>query len=663
LLDEVASGTVRVVRRAGEIPSPFTSELIFQFTAAHLYEWDDPKRSDRQPAGSVVDEDLLEPMLRDGRSDEWLLPQAIGRVDNRLRSNGRPPRTADEMAEHLRLLGDLAPSELSGPMEAFLAELRAAGRALALELPGTREPLRWISAEEESLYSNAFSRSGQPGAEARESIIRRFLQTHALIGLTDLTGRYPISAVEAHDLLERWSEGGKVVRVGQNGATATEARWADRENLTEMRRVTLALRRRESLAVPPEVFAEFLLRRQHVHPATRGEGPAFVELVLEQLQGLAAPAAFWEHEILPRRVRGYRQAWLDLALDRGDWLWCAAGAARDDPRVAFYCRDFVGRSDVDPTSAELSADAQHLVQVLDRYGASYATDLARLAGIEPSRARRALVELLHCGLVTNDRFDPVRAGSQDALRALSDASVSRRAGTLFSPRPRRSLSARPEGRWSRLSSPGGDTEARRLAWAAVLVERYGVLAREVIDLEPSAPPWSELAPLLSRSEWRGELRRGYFVEGLSGVQYASEDAATELARLAAAPSDGACLVFICSTDPANIYGAGAPLDIELLDGGVARLPRLPGNYIVLRAGSPVLIVESHGKRLTGLPAASQADIDSALNLLPGLTGPGQRILKVETYNGVPAALSAASGRLAELGFVRDYPGMAYYAGS
>ena len=155
-------------------------------------------------------------------------------------------------------------------------------------------------------------------------------------------------------------------------------------------------------------------------------------------------------------------------------------------------------------------------------------------------------------------------------------------------------------------------------------------------LEPWAPSWGELAPLLSRSEWRGELRRGYFVEGLSGVQYASEDAAAELARLASASAsaDAAPLVLVCTTDPANLYGAGAPLDVELLEGGVARLPRLPSHFLVLRAGRPVLIIESFGKRLTGLASASQADIDSALNLLPGFTGPDRRILKVEMYNGV-----------------------------
>jgi ATP-dependent Lhr-like helicase len=214
-----------------------------------------------------------------------------------------------------------------------------------------------------------------------------------------------------------------------------------------------------------------------------------------------------------------------------------------------------------------------------------------------------------------------------------------------------------------LKGQKGDAQDRLLAWASVLLERYGVLTREVLALEPSAPSWGDLAPLLARAELRGELRRGYFVEGLSGVQYASEEAASELARLAAALEGGEPpLVLVCTTDPANIYGAGAPLDIELLGGGSARLPRLPGNFLVLREGRPILIIESHGKRLTGLPWASEFAMNSALIFLLGLTGPTRRILKVDTYNGLPAAESMAAERLAELGFVRDYPGMVYYDG-
>jgi ATP-dependent Lhr-like helicase len=696
LLEEVTTGKIRVERRRGEIPSPFTSELIFLFTAAHLYEWDEPKRSDREPISAVVDLDLLEPLLRGGSLDDWLLPQAVSRVESRLRRLGRPPRSADEMAERLRRLGDLTPSEVSGPMDAMLEELCLSGRALRMDLPGTSEPARWISAEEAASYRSAFLSATGANQEARESIVRRFLETHALIGLAELTARYPIPALDAAELLERWCEAGKVVRLG-NPDLPGETRWAERENLAEIRRVTVAVRRRESLAVLPEVFAHYLLRRQLVHPATRGAGPASVELVLERLQGFAASASAWETEILPRRVRDYQPRWLDDVLARGAWLWRAIGTGDAEPSVAFFLRDFPGPVAGAADLPELSSLEQQVLEFLERHGASFATDVARIAGIDPSQVRRALRELTGRGLVTNDRFDPLRDGSDPTLDALAAASVSRRAGLSLRARPRRAARAVPEGRWWRIAAAGDDAEARLLAWAGVLSERYGVLTREVVALEPSAPSWGDLAPLLARAEWRGDIRRGYYVEGLSGVQYATEEAAAELPRLAAlqpaamalpseqsfdtggtrppeadsaggqraqdtATADPARFVLVGTTDPANIYGAGAPLDIELLEGGVARLPRLPGNFLVQSDGRPVLIIEAYGKRLTALPWAARSDIKSALSFLVSLTGPTRRILKVETYNGAPAAQSPAAAWLLELGFVRDYPALAYYAG-
>jgi ATP-dependent Lhr-like helicase len=718
-LEAIQEGTIRVVRRQAEIPSPFTSELIFLFTAAHLYQWDEPRRSDRRPAASVVDADLLEPLLHGGPLDDWLDPQAVGRVDHRLRRLGRPPRTPDEMAEHLRLLGDLTPAEISGPMPRLLAELHDAGRALVIELSGTADRLRWIATEEEPLYRTAFPQAcatGQGGVAGIEpvgpavpaeadcasgplpagttgppvaipapipatpswsgarlsprdeaalsTIVQRFLRTHALIGLSDVTARYPISAAEATELLERWFEEGKAVRLDETGAPG-EARWVERDNLAEMRRATLAARRHECPAVAPEVFADFLLRWQHVHPLTQGEGPAFVEGVLEQLQGYGLSAVLWETEVLFRRVKDYRPAWLDEVLGRGAWFWRAERAARDELRIAFFPRDSLLAPEGMPETetAELTLEECEVLAQLDRSGASFATDLARASGLEPSRVRCALVELMGRGRVTNDRFDPLRPGSQSTLQALTEAASARRDRHSLRIRPRRSILGQPEGRWSRLSRPaGGDAENRLLAWAGVLLERYGLVTREVVALDQAAPDWGELAPLLARAEWRGELRRGYFVEGLSGVQYATADAAQELARLAIPPETSPPLVLLSTMDPANLYGAGAPLDVELLDGGAARLPRLPGNFLVLRQGRPILIIESYGRRLTALPWAPQTDIDSALKFLPSLTGPSRRILKVEMYNGLFAVESPAVAGLTRLGFVRDYPGMTYYAG-
>jgi ATP-dependent Lhr-like helicase len=211
-------------------------------------------------------------------------------------------------------------------------------------------------------------------------------------------------------------------------------------------------------------------------------------------------------------------------------------------------------------------------------------------------------------------------------------------------------------------TPEADAEEALLAWAAALLDRYGVLTRETAALDPWAPPWRELAGVLGRAEWRGEVRRGFFVEGLSGVQYALDEAAQELARLAGARDEEAPPVLISTLDPANLYGSGAPLDVPLLDGGTARLLRSAANHLVLVAGRPVLIVEAHGRRLTGLASASEAELRAALRLLPTLAGPARRILKVESYNGTPTLSSPAAAWMAALGFVRDPPGMAFYAG-
>jgi ATP-dependent Lhr-like helicase len=161
---------------------------------------------------------------------------------------------------------------------------------------------------------------------------------------------------------------------------------------------------------------------------------------------------------------------------------------------------------------------------------------------------------------------------------------------------------------------------------------------------------------------RGEIRRGYFVEGLSGVQYVLSETGAELARLAARPTDSAPLWLLNTLDPANLYGSNAPFDIPLLEGGTARLSRSVSNFLVMKAGRPILIIEGFGRRLTGLGSASESEIQSALALLPSLAGPSRRVLKVETYNTAPALSSPAAPWLLSSGFVRDYPGVAYYAG-
>ncbi len=727
-LGEIEAGTIRVVTREGEVPSPFASDLIFKFTQTFLYQWDEPRR-DPPAGGDPVDLGLLDSLLE---------PSAIGRVEARLRGDGHPPRTPDEMAEALRRLGDLTPGELAGPMAGFVADLERQGRAVRIELAGTAEPSRFIGDEDAPLYEAAFGRKegrpvrlplppgegrgegrrrtkgarktpfqvpgdatpltpgpspggrgeadetslegdatpphpGPPPQGGREeehgetekdaavaTIVRRFLRSHALIGLDDLTARYPIGPAAATDLLERFADEGGLVRLDPVGGDESP-RWADRQNLEEVRRLSIAARRRESVAVPPEAFADFILRRQRVHPGARLEGSEAVGEVLEQLRGFAATAELWGSELLPRRVRDFRPARLDEALGSGERTWRAEASGKGEPLVAIVDRDFPALWPAREGVAEPTAPESLVLGHLGRRGASFAADIARETGLGPLAARQALDELARKGLATNDRFDPLRPGGRAMAEAL--AAASRPAPGRGRGPTRRTASRRPEGRWSLVPNPSlDDPEAAHLAWAWALLDRYGVLTRETAGLDPWAPPWRDLAPWLARAEMKGELRRGYFVEGLSGVQYAEAEAVEGLARAASELSRSAEPVLLSTLDPANLYGSGAPLDVPLLEGGTARLSRNSSNFLVLIQGRPVLIVEGSGRRLTGLASASEDELKRAISLLPTLAGPDRRVLKVETYNTAATLASPAAPWLAGAGFVRDPPGMAFYAG-
>ena len=125
-LDAVAAGAIRVVTRQGEIASPFASELIFRFTPTYLYQWDEPRRADLPAAGPAVDEDLLDPLLRDRT-------RSTARPAGRRPGRGPAPRPRPGPAHGRRdgrdapALGDLTPSELSGPMETLLASAGGGG--------------------------------------------------------------------------------------------------------------------------------------------------------------------------------------------------------------------------------------------------------------------------------------------------------------------------------------------------------------------------------------------------------------------------------------------------------------------------------------------------------------------------------------------------------
>jgi ATP-dependent Lhr-like helicase len=658
LLSDIRDGKVTVATRRAETPSPFASGLLFSFNAAYQYQYDDSESEGAGAAG--LDKQLLEQLVAPERQAHLLDPRAIHQVERRLRGLGAPPRTATEAAERLRRLGDLSPADLEGPTAAFLQELEADGRARRIELPRCREPLRWVAAEEEPFYRQAFGLEGVEPEQARAAgamIFARFLATHALVGLRDILDRYPFDPEWAQRQLEEWARTGRATPVRADDAAPLQ--WSAPENLEQVQRGSLALARREVIACPPPQFADFLLRWQGAHPSDRVGGADGLADALDRLQGLPLPADVWEQTVLPARVPSYQPRWLDEWIAGGAGVW----VAQDSGSLAILGRERLPQLAAPPGSElpSLGEDALRVLEVLSQRGASFVSDLVADNSMSPSACRAALWALARRGLVTNDRFDVARAWKEEGGR-MKDESKN---GLLHpsSYRLPRSRRLAAEGRWSVIPWGRPAPEGHSVAQATLLLHRYGVAAREMALLDPWALPWRVLYEVLSRMELAGAVRRGYFVEGLSGAQFALPEATRQLQDLCLPSNAAAPVVLLHSLDPANLYGAGAPFDIPLLDGGVRPLLRRAGNWLTLRAGRPILLIEQQGRRLTALASASGDDVAAAVACLPQLCGrgPTRHKLAVEEWNSQPVTTTEGRELLEAAGFVRDYQGMTLYA--
>ncbi len=665
LLADIAAGTIEVQTRRLEMPSPFAAGLLFAFTMAFMYQYDDVESDERR--SGPLDQALLDQLIGHAGRPLPLEPRAVSQVDRRLRNVGQPPRSKAETAEWLRRLGDVSHRELEGPVQGFLRELELDGTVKIIDLRTPADPERWILTEEADLYRTAFAADIDDAAKAQEAaaaILRRFLETHALIGLDDILERYPLERTWAIRQLEEWTKSGRLVRV--EAAQTEPLQWSAPENFAQMQRGTLSLLRREVMTCPAAQFADFVLRWQHVHPATQAHNSDGVRAILQRLQGCLVPIELWEQSILPARCRDYVPRYLDDLIAAGQWTWYC-GRAGESEAVAFVEREILPKlSPPSSANVELDQASSAILEALRSRGALFAADLAAQAGLPVPLTRACLWSLLRAGFATNDQYDILRKG--EPPRA-DEAPPMRSRGELraFLRDSRRRQSATwPEGRWSLMPWGQPDPESAAFLQARLLLDRFGLVSRELAVMSGTPTPWRVLYEILSRLELAGDVRRGYFVEGLSGAQFAWPDAARKLQESALPSHAEAPALLVHSLDPANLYGSGAALELPISAPEPRAFQRRAGNWLVAKAGRPVLVIEQHGKRLTTMPAAGDVELMQATDCLPDLLKrmPGRDVrhkLQVETWNDQPVTGTIGKDLLEHVGFVRDYQAMTLYA--
>ena len=605
--------------------SPYAASLLFDYVANYMYE-DDTPAAERRAQALSLDRDLLRELLGQEELRDLIDPGALEEVEEQLRGGARSP---DELHDLLRRRGDLREGEYP---EDLAEPLLAERRAVHIRVAGEQ---RLIAAEDAGRYRDAVGAMPPGGLpevfleaddEPVHSLVRRFARS-----------RGPFTTAEANERFGRRRRAGaararardELVR-GELRPGGSEREWCDPEVLRRLRRASLAALRREVEPAEQAALGRFL-------PSWHGIGRrASLREALVPLQGLALPVALWESDVLPRRVPATGPSSSTRSAPRARSSGSAPGStasrstsARTRPRSARRPRPTARRRRSTSGCGPRSAAARSSGTTCCSTPGSRPRRRCPRSGISSGRARSRTTPGRHCA----------QRGATRRRRHVRGpgASPAARAGEVTATQGRWSLTAR--------LFPG---RPDRRALAELLLERQGIITRDGVRGEGIPGGYGAVYGELKALETLGLCRRGYFVEGLGGAQFALGGAVERLRELRPKDGEEAEPLVLAAADPAQPYGAAIPWPKR----AGARAARVAGAHVVLLGGEPALYVERGGRSLVPLREPDEEWLRPAIAaLVAHVKAGGAKRLAVERFDSLPVGETEVISLLIDAGFV------------
>lgn len=662
LITMIHQGEIVTTHVRHDMPSPMAYAHLFNFVNNYMYENDAPK-AERKVQLFGLGRDALRSIVGEKGFRELFSNNAIQATV--AKAQGLDLLTKDPSPERIQYwlekVGDILPDEIpvlfkdniqtQVLVQEGLEQLCRSGQAVRLYVESIQDEMI-ISVIDRDLYQRVFttpSYSDTSRTEAVKILIRRFIHTHGPFSLSEFSSRYGLNPEEVHsELMLMLKEG--LVENGQFLPDGQGEEWCDVSLLKEIHRRSLSLARRE---VEPKEFPNLasLLARWQGTEVEKKHSEALTES-FNHLTYLWLPAQIWEEGILASRTSAYRPGLLDQLIASGQYLWRARGSSASfeirfepalpqaDPLLTQIGSPPKTDQLIDsPEDLEIPEVGRLIMELLNTQGA---LSLPRIMQLLSTKAQitssvtvwQALEELLLKGLITNDSFGPIRY--------LLKTNPIDRIGAKGVLKP--SVIAQM-GRWSLLPTDRTEYPENQ---AIVLLRRYGIVCRETAYSENLS--WASLYPIYDLLENAGKIIRGYFIKGLSGIQYALPEA-VEMLR---APSSNLIWATIWD-DPSN----------------PARFfPEFFSNYthlktkpyiLVYHDGIPIITTGAEPKlKLTIAPNLTPEQLETGLEKMTRLLLRSREKVIIAMINDQPALESVFVPYLLKIGYENGYKELTFW---
>lgn len=646
-LAEIESGAVTLGECRTPVASPMAHDAAYDQINKYMYETDEPVGA-RPTALSdeLIRQVVLDPALRPQ------IPQAV--IDDfearrqRL-APGYSPASAADLVDWVRERWVLTESEWTQLTEAIPNDHGEASAAWVADaeqrllpiqpqraagpLVTTREAWPLLKNALADIWGEVNTDPPLPPADtpqfdiAAVDILAEWLSFYGPRAAQWITSIWGWSAGETAELLTDLEDSGRLI-TGQltdnSGVTVCES-----ETFEILLRMARKAARPAFQPLPITRLPWLLARKQGL--ITPGQSEADLERRLDSLLAYSAPAALWESEILPARMAVDTDRMLDGLLSDTALIWMGTG----EKTVALLFEE-------DRDLLNLPSEPDDLTSLFpDPAGRYDIMTLASQSGRTVGEITDRLWRAAWNAAVTADTMAPLRKGIASGFKStpIAHAAVSGRTRTSRRMRfARWKGTAALNGHWRLLPSlqvatdPVTESERQRDR-VRLLLDRYGILFKVLLDREMPLLRWPALFRTLRLMELSGEIVSGQFFEGIPGLQFAAPDTLALFQERV----DNETIWWINATDPASACG----LAIEGLRENLPR--RVDANHLVYRGNDLILISQRKGKALTLHLSADDKDLPAVLaplhHLLQRALKPVRRIV-IETINGEDAAQSA-----------------------